>query len=114
MGLSNLPSSNEGVLSVLVMNTVLSVAMLKNTVRSLLQVLGATRFKCLCHHRWSPSCEGGSVPESEVCLSGFEADEEVISSTKVAWRNDLGTNTALVLSDDLSTRINGNLGSNLI
>ncbi|KAJ4711007.1 C3HC4-type RING zinc finger protein [Melia azedarach] len=42
MGLSNFPSAAEGVLPVLVMNTVLSVALLKNMVRSVLQVMGAT------------------------------------------------------------------------
>ncbi|KAE8687966.1 RING-H2 finger protein ATL18 [Hibiscus syriacus] len=109
MGLSNFPSSAEGVLPVLVVNTVLSVALLKNMARSLLQVLGSysssnldiedgnqveetmnnakerrisiTQFKSLCHDRCSPSSSReGSVPESEaccVCLTGFEADEEV-------------------------------------
>ncbi|XVE92327.1 hypothetical protein REPUB_Repub01dG0087300 [Reevesia pubescens] len=42
MGLSNFPSAAEGVLPLLVMNTILSVALLKNMVRSLLQVVGAT------------------------------------------------------------------------
>ena len=42
MGLSNFPSLAEGVLPVLVMNTVLLMAFLKNMVRSLLQVMGAT------------------------------------------------------------------------
>ena len=42
MGLSNFPSPAEGVLPVLVMNTILSVAFLKNMVRSLLQVMDAT------------------------------------------------------------------------
>ena len=77
MGLSNFPSAAEGVLPVLVMNTVLSVAFLKNMVRSLLQMVGAsenppnieedpdgflqinarerrisiTQFKSLCHSR---------------------------------------------------------------
>lgn len=41
MGLSNFPTAAEGVLPVLVMNTVLSVALLKNMVRSFLQVVGA-------------------------------------------------------------------------
>lgn len=41
MGLSNFPSAAEGVLPGLVMNTVLSVALLKNMVRSLLQGMGA-------------------------------------------------------------------------
>ncbi|KAG6713919.1 hypothetical protein I3842_05G176800 [Carya illinoinensis] len=42
MGLSNFPSAAEGVLPVLVMNTVLSVTLLKNMVRSVLQVVGAS------------------------------------------------------------------------
>ncbi|KAJ4836892.1 hypothetical protein Tsubulata_051193, partial [Turnera subulata] len=42
MGLSSFPTTAaEGVLPVLVMNTVLYVALLKNMVRSLLQVMGA-------------------------------------------------------------------------
>ncbi|OAY34460.1 probable E3 ubiquitin-protein ligase XERICO [Manihot esculenta] len=41
MGLSSFPSASEGVLPVLVMNTVLSVALLKNMVRSVFQVMGA-------------------------------------------------------------------------
>ncbi|KAK8567649.1 hypothetical protein V6N13_105605 [Hibiscus sabdariffa] len=115
MGLSNFPSSAEGVLPVLVMNTLLSVALLKNMARSFLQVVGAsatsssnsdhtdyseeettnnarerrisiTQFRSLCHDRCSSTTSaaaaeaGGSVPESDaccVCLSGFEAEEEV-------------------------------------
>ncbi|KAJ0094261.1 hypothetical protein Patl1_16035 [Pistacia atlantica] len=42
MGLSNFPSAAEGMLPVLVMNTVLSVALLKNMVRSVIQVMGGT------------------------------------------------------------------------
>lgn len=42
MGLSNFPSAAEGVLPVLVMNTVMSVAILKNLLRSVLQFIGAT------------------------------------------------------------------------
>lgn len=41
MGLSNFHSPAEGVLPVLVMNTVLSVALFKNMVRSVFQVVGA-------------------------------------------------------------------------
>ncbi|KNA25722.1 hypothetical protein SOVF_003410 [Spinacia oleracea] len=41
MGLSNFPSPSEGVLPVLVMNTVMSVAILKNLLRSILQLTGA-------------------------------------------------------------------------
>ncbi|KAI3467599.1 hypothetical protein Pfo_024262 [Paulownia fortunei] len=38
MGLSNFPSPAEGVLPLLVMNTVMSVALVKNKLRSVLQV----------------------------------------------------------------------------
>lgn len=44
MGLSNFPTAAEGVLPVLVMNSVLSVALLKNMVRSVFQVMGATNY----------------------------------------------------------------------
>ncbi|KAF3431188.1 hypothetical protein FNV43_RR25918 [Rhamnella rubrinervis] len=40
MGLSNFPSASEGVLPVLVMNTVLSLNLLKNMLRSVFQVMG--------------------------------------------------------------------------
>ncbi|XP_021746750.1 probable E3 ubiquitin-protein ligase XERICO [Chenopodium quinoa] len=44
MGLSNFPSPAEGVLPVLVMNTVMSVAILKNLLRSFLQLVGAVNW----------------------------------------------------------------------
>ncbi|XP_022966845.1 probable E3 ubiquitin-protein ligase XERICO [Cucurbita maxima] len=106
MGLSNFPPSAEGVLllPVLVMNTVMSMAFLKNLVRSVLQMMSAnpsssadeyeqesgkgrrisiTHFKSL-----RQSFNGGTetencsvsrcaVAECSVCLCGFEADEEV-------------------------------------
>ncbi|KAM3706239.1 hypothetical protein ACB098_03G138100 [Castanea mollissima] len=103
MGLSNFPSPAEGVLPVLVMNTILSVAFLKNMVRSLLQVMGATasdqnpsnleedpdgcvqnarerrisitQFKSLCQN--SSSSSNGCTMECCVCLCRFEAEEEV-------------------------------------
>lgn len=42
MGLSNFPYAAEGVMPVIVMNTVLSVVLLKNMFRSILQVVGCT------------------------------------------------------------------------
>ncbi|TKY47690.1 E3 ubiquitin-protein ligase XERICO [Spatholobus suberectus] len=111
MGLSNFPSASEGVLHVLVMNTVLSVAVLKNIFRSMLQVVGGsgnqttssyspnieqeshessrerrvsiTRYKSLCHDRSSigrsssSGWRGVAMVECCVCLSGFEANQEV-------------------------------------
>ncbi|XP_061375789.1 probable E3 ubiquitin-protein ligase XERICO [Gastrolobium bilobum] len=97
MGLSNYPSAAEGVLPVLVMNTVLSVALLKNMFRSLLQVVGATpttstsyspnmdqeshessrerrvsitHYKSLCNNTTT-------TVECCVCLSRFQANQEV-------------------------------------
>ncbi|XP_042499042.1 probable E3 ubiquitin-protein ligase XERICO [Macadamia integrifolia] len=43
MGLPNFPSAADGVLPVLVMNTVLSVALLKNVLSWVLHVTGATQ-----------------------------------------------------------------------
>ncbi|XLR46866.1 hypothetical protein HN51_030927, partial [Arachis hypogaea] len=42
MGLSNYPYAAEGVIPLIVMNTVMSVAILKNMFRSVLQAVGAT------------------------------------------------------------------------
>lgn len=112
MGLYNyFPNPGEGVLPVLVMNTILSVALLKNMVRSVLQVVSfssapnseqdqshdrnppvrrlvsVTKFESLCRNRAnfaSSGGNGGGVRWSSldcccccVCLSGFEAEEEV-------------------------------------
>ncbi|XP_059448497.1 probable E3 ubiquitin-protein ligase XERICO [Corylus avellana] len=91
MGLSiNFPGAAEGVLPVLVMNTVFSVALLKNAVRSVLQVVGALH----ASGRSAPDDTSASqrrisithvnkslwwttTMECCVCLCGFEADEEV-------------------------------------
>ncbi|KAF4366203.1 hypothetical protein CsatB_022308 [Cannabis sativa] len=106
MGLSNFPTAAEGVLPVLVMNSVLSFALLKNMLRSVLQVMGAnimsspnvveenprefsstedvlrerrisiTQFKSLCHDRFFEAKTNNTV-ECCVCLCRFEGDEEV-------------------------------------
>ncbi|XVF43900.1 hypothetical protein PTKIN_Ptkin02bG0078200 [Pterospermum kingtungense] len=100
MGLSNFPSAAEGVLPVLVMNTVLSLALLKNMVRSLFQVVGSssssldiedsndgypeeidnarkrrvsiTQFKSLCNDRYSfeASASGSSAAAGSGYCSG--------------------------------------------
>ncbi|KAE8023542.1 hypothetical protein FH972_009223 [Carpinus fangiana] len=97
MGHSNFPGAAEGVLPVLVMNTVFSVALLKNAVRSVLQVVGAsgsppdpadgcpgpdvdgaseTRIS-ITHVNKSLWWASATTMECCVCLCGFEADEEV-------------------------------------
>ncbi|CBI16789.3 unnamed protein product, partial [Vitis vinifera] len=106
MGLSNFHSPAEGVLPVLVMNTVMSVALLKNMVRSVLQVMGAngsspnleedpsneeyspmsenakerrvsvTQFKSLSHSSGTGTGWCSSM-DCCVCLCRFEAEEEV-------------------------------------
>ncbi|WCJ38552.1 RING/U-box superfamily protein [Euphorbia peplus] len=93
MGISSFPSAAEGVLPVLVMNTILSVALFKNTVRSLLQIMGAnwnfqdfeedpvaqiqketrisvSKFKNLHFPVTGPA-------DCRICLSGYGDEEEV-------------------------------------
>ncbi|XP_038892017.1 probable E3 ubiquitin-protein ligase XERICO [Benincasa hispida] len=105
MGLSNFPPSAEGVLllPVLVMNTVMSMAFLKNFVRSVIQMMSAsgntssseeeydwengrerrisiTQFKSLgqsFNGETEDSVSRCVMAECCVCLCGFEADEEV-------------------------------------
>ncbi|KAF5746553.1 zinc finger family protein [Tripterygium wilfordii] len=102
MGLSNFPIIAEGLLPVLVMNTVLSLTLLKNILRTLLHLVGAanrenypefqedpdeclpengsrrrvsiTQFKSLCQGNGNGSSRSR---ECCVCLCGFEAEEEV-------------------------------------
>ncbi|KAG2318839.1 hypothetical protein Bca4012_054957 [Brassica carinata] len=104
MGLSQFPTASEGVLPLLVMNTVVSVTLLKNMVMSVFRIVGSdteatmeieereedcvrmrrrrrisiTQFKSLCENR------GGEENEEEeegveccVCLCGFKEKEEV-------------------------------------
>ena len=114
MGLSNYPCAAEGVIPLIVMNTVMLVALLKNMFRSVLQAVGAgsstatttyyypynvldtivsstrprrvsiTQYKSLCHSRSSMASSSSSSSSSSsvmveccVCLSGFEANQEV-------------------------------------
>lgn len=95
MGLSNFPSPSEGMLPMIVMNTVMSVALVKNKIRSVLgggggdhdsedeyysgegersRRVSITRYGSLCR------CirrSGREPVECCVCLSRFEAEEEV-------------------------------------
>ncbi|XP_057530391.1 probable E3 ubiquitin-protein ligase XERICO [Amaranthus tricolor] len=59
MGLSNFPSPSEGVLPVLVMNTVISVAILKNLLRSILQLMGVMN--------WVSNNLEENSPQNELC-----------------------------------------------
>ncbi|CAI0390313.1 unnamed protein product [Linum tenue] len=105
MGLSNFPTPSEGVLPLLVVNTVLSVALLKSMVRSLLHWIvtspisfdgnqeesgsGIIRITSSSRRRRRISitqfralsggvgAEASSTMECCVCLCGFQAEEEV-------------------------------------
>nr|GMD24636.1 probable E3 ubiquitin-protein ligase XERICO [Ipomoea batatas]GME18297.1 probable E3 ubiquitin-protein ligase XERICO [Ipomoea batatas] len=83
MGLSNFPGPAEGVLPVLVMNTVTSVAGIKNTVRSILQVVGATGFYSAGSQEDDldedlPAAGlGGAARPRRVSITRFEAKEKV-------------------------------------
>ncbi|KAL2332732.1 hypothetical protein Fmac_013945 [Flemingia macrophylla] len=102
MGLSNFPSASEGVLPVVVMKTVVSVAVLKSMLRWMLQVVGGTSAsesesesesennvpipteqECSCERRASITrykYKAGvalDMVECCVCLSGFQPNQEV-------------------------------------
>lgn len=106
MGLSGFPSPAEGMLPVLVMNTVLSAALIKNMLKSMLQMVGATwdqsnsqeeetsvsnesssssgsRERRVSITRYESLCKNrcgggrGTTMECCVCLSKFKDDEKV-------------------------------------
>ncbi|CAN8313320.1 unnamed protein product [Cochlearia groenlandica] len=106
MGLSQFPTASEGVLPLLVMNTVVSVTLLKNIVRYVFQIVGSesedtsmereeqetredfvrrrrsrrisiTQFKSMCENRGEEEEEEKSVECCCVCLCGFKEEEEV-------------------------------------
>ncbi|KAK1381517.1 E3 ubiquitin-protein ligase RNF181 [Heracleum sosnowskyi] len=93
MGLSNFHGPNDGVLPLLVMNTVLSVALLKNMLRSVLdQVVGADTYDTEDEETYTePSRRVFTSKYGEmkwekrvkmeecccVCLCRFKEDEEV-------------------------------------
>ncbi|EOA33317.1 hypothetical protein CARUB_v10021695mg [Capsella rubella] len=102
MGLSHYPTASEGVMPMLVMNTVVSVSLLKNMVRSVLHMLSfdetnearnrgddqdhedserrgrrvsVTHFEALCENRGSR--KEREAMECCVCLCRFKEKEEV-------------------------------------
>ncbi|CAN0929344.1 Probable E3 ubiquitin-protein ligase XERICO [Linum grandiflorum] len=106
MGLSSFPTPSGGILPLLVMNTVISVALLKNVLTSLLQLvfmasssspsitnqdhdselqtsrrrsISNTQFRLLSSEAFEKGNNGGTKTECCccVCLCGFEDDEEV-------------------------------------
>lgn len=106
MGLSQFPTASEGVLPLLVMNTVVSVTLLKNMVMSVFRIVGSdtevsmeieereedcvmrrrrrrisiTQFKSLCENRGGEENEDEEEEEGVeccVCLCGFKEEEEV-------------------------------------
>nr|XP_017222294.1 PREDICTED: probable E3 ubiquitin-protein ligase XERICO [Daucus carota subsp. sativus] len=95
MGLSNFHGPNDGVLPLLVMNTVLSVTLLKNLLRSVLQVVGADTYSPdqeedihteepsstrLCTTKYASLTSQKNTSMEEcccVCLSKFKQDEDV-------------------------------------
>ncbi|CAJ1854273.1 unnamed protein product [Sphenostylis stenocarpa] len=76
MGLSNFPTASEGVLPVLVINTVLSVAVLKNMFRSMLQVVGGSSSSGSSTSSFSPNVEHEShesARERRVSITEYKA-----------------------------------------
>ncbi|CAH8349861.1 unnamed protein product [Eruca vesicaria subsp. sativa] len=100
MGLSQFPTASEGVLPLLVMNTVVSVTLLKNMVMSVFRIVGSDTeasmeieereehcvrrrrvsikpFKSLCENRGEENEDEEKGEECCVCLCGFKEEEEV-------------------------------------
>ncbi|XP_050204887.1 probable E3 ubiquitin-protein ligase XERICO [Mercurialis annua] len=98
MGISSFPSGAEGVLPILVMNTLLTVAYFKNMVRSLAFVLmGANSWiqvedydqtngffqenvsqeRRISITQFKSCCNNNNRVECCVCLCGFEEEEEI-------------------------------------
>lgn len=100
MGLSSLPAPSEGVLSVVLVNTALSISIFKEIVRSILQVVGirlpppsdldetpfepldflpfAEEFRCqVPSTRFGSHFGGPTEDECSVCLTRFEPNSEV-------------------------------------
>ncbi|CAA7023639.1 unnamed protein product [Microthlaspi erraticum] len=104
MGLSQFPTAPEGVLPLLVMNTVFSVTLLKNMVMSVFQIVGSeneeasmeikedesgegflrrrrrisiVQFKSMCEKREEEEEEEERGVECCVCLCGFKEEDEV-------------------------------------
>ncbi|KAK1578655.1 hypothetical protein Q3G72_032040 [Acer saccharum] len=86
MGLSNFPGSAEGVLPLLVMNTVLSVALLKNMVRSVLQVIGCATWSTTTTSSNSSSTGLSSVEEDDLDIFYSNSSESSISSMEIRRR----------------------------
>ncbi|ESW35676.1 hypothetical protein PHAVU_001G255200 [Phaseolus vulgaris] len=77
MGLSNFPSASEGVLPVLVINTVLSVGVLKSMFRSMMQVVGGSE-------------NGGSRRNSEQECRESSGERRVsITEYKALWKKTM-------------------------
>lgn len=64
MGLSSLPAPSEGVLCVILVNTALSISIVKGLVQSILQIVGVHLASSLCSSRSSPANLDENVSES--------------------------------------------------
>ncbi|KAJ7956775.1 RING/U-box superfamily protein [Quillaja saponaria] len=92
MGLSNFPSASEGVLPMLVMNTVMSVALLKSMMRYVLQIVGVS---------------GNSSNSDEEAADGYPENsrERIISIIQYKSLCDIRSNNTV--SRGNSTNIEG-------
>ncbi|MCE5166827.1 hypothetical protein HAX54_027599 [Datura stramonium] len=75
MGLSSFPSPAEGMLPVLVMNTVLSAALIKNMLKSMLHMMGATsnQTNSSSEEEESSVCNESGSRERRVSITRYES-----------------------------------------
>ncbi|GMH20755.1 hypothetical protein Nepgr_022597 [Nepenthes gracilis] len=91
MGLPNFPSPAEGVFPILLMNAVLSVALLKNLLRSVLQIMSAN-WNIRSYFRDDSANELGSSPvKRRISITQFKSlCDDRSSSTGITRADSVG------------------------
>ncbi|EXB82546.1 E3 ubiquitin-protein ligase RHA2A [Morus notabilis] len=108
MGLSNFPTAAEGVLPVLVMNSVLSVTLLKNMVRSVIQVMCGANYVNSSNVEEDPDDLSSSSSSSSSSSAEAVSRERRISITQF---KSLCQNRSCDAKNSTSSSISGISGS---
>lgn len=103
MGLSNIPNLAEGVLPVLLVNTVLSVVLLKNMLKSVLEAVGLTSSSSSSSSSSSYSQNTEEDTDDETERESWRRRRVSITQYKVCSREETTTTTTPVTSDSGSS-----------
>ncbi|XP_028752348.1 probable E3 ubiquitin-protein ligase XERICO [Neltuma alba] len=106
MGLSNIPNLAEGVLPVLVVNTVLSVVLLKNMLRSVLEAVGVTSSSSSSSSSSSYSQNMEEDTDEEIERESWRRRRVSITQYKVCQETTTTTTTS-----DSGPSVGGGLGT---